>query len=220
MDAIEKLAEVIYDHDTLVNILNHIQNPCMQVTAVPEAMEARAPCFLKDPVVTDKFDELLVALEDLGESHSTYMEKLWLLLQQCTDMNTVCNVMNNVFIPPIQVTVTSRSAEEAKERKSLQELAASRHVPDPKRLPAQCSESTRVLAAFAYFVLLRQISGQPATAATCAEVYSCNIATLEQLIMGKAQGGKGGKGGKGKRKSSTKGGPEEKKAKGDEEDDD
>ena len=134
-------------------------------------------------------------------------------------MNAVLKVMNNVFIPPIQVTVTSRSQEEAKEGKSFQELAASRHVPDPEKLPAQCSESTRVLAAFAYFVLLRQISGQPATAATCAEVYSCNAATLEQLITGKVQGSNGGKSGKGKRKSSAQGGPEPKKAKDDKKDD-
>ena len=41
MDAIERLGEVINDHDTLVNILNHIQNPCMQVTVRVDALEAR-----------------------------------------------------------------------------------------------------------------------------------------------------------------------------------
>ena len=171
-------------------------------------------------MATDKLDEFMVALQELGESHSNYMEKLWSLQQECTNMNAVLDVMNNVFIPPIQVTVTSRSQEEAKEGKSFQELATSRQVPDLEKLPAQCSESTRVLAAFAYFVLLRQISGQPATAATCAEVYSCNAVTLEQLVTGKVESSKGGKGTKAKRKSSTQGGPKLKKTKDDEEDND
>ena len=94
------------------------------------------------------------------------MEKLWQVQQVCTNQNTVNYLMNNVFIPPIQVTVTSRNEAEAKEGKTLQVLVTSCHMPDPQALPQNCSESTRVLAALVSFVLQRQIAGQPATAVT------------------------------------------------------
>ena len=58
--------------------------------------------------------------------------------------------MNNVFIPPIQVTVTSRAQAEAAGGKPLQEMATTCHTPNPQTLPPECSESTRVLAAFTH----------------------------------------------------------------------
>ena len=57
MDTIEKLGEVISDHDTFVNILNHIQNPCrMQVTAMQEHA-ASTPRFPRNEEATVKFDQ-------------------------------------------------------------------------------------------------------------------------------------------------------------------
>ena len=44
MEAIEALGENLDDHDTIVNILKHIQNPCIQVTATQEKL-AYQPCF-------------------------------------------------------------------------------------------------------------------------------------------------------------------------------
>ena len=38
MEAIETLGENLVDHDTIVNILKHIQNPCIQVTATQEKL--------------------------------------------------------------------------------------------------------------------------------------------------------------------------------------
>ena len=143
-------------------------------------------------------------MKDLSSGHSAYMEKLGQLMQVCTNQNTVIDVMNNVFIPLIQVMITSRSRAETEEGKTLQELAMTYHTPDPQTLPPNCSESTRVLAALLSFVLQGQIAGQPATAATCAESFGCDATTLEQLTTGEKASGKGGKGTK--RKSSSTGG--------------
>ena len=123
-------------------------------------------------------------------------------MQVCTTHNAAIDVMNNVFILPIQVTVTSRDQAEAEGGKSLQELAMAHHTPDPQALPPECSESTRVLAALLSFVLQRQITGQRVTAATCAEAFGCDVTTMECLATGKKASGKGGKGKK-KKSSST-----------------
>ena len=139
MDAIEELGKIIDDHDTFVNIINHVQNPCMQVTATPENAEAR-PHFPRDEAARDRFDDYIVAMDDLASGHSAYMEKLWQLQQECSNQNTVLDLMNNVFIPPIQVTVTSRKRAEAEEGKTFQELATSCHTPDPQALPPNCSK--------------------------------------------------------------------------------
>ena len=199
MDMIEELGEVVDDHNTIVNILKHVQNPCMQVMATQEKA-ASTPCFPRNEEATVKFDNYVGMMEELVMRHSVYMEKLWQLMQVCTTHNAVIDVMNNVFIPPIQVTVTSRKQAEAAEGKPLQELATARHTPDPQVLPTDCSESTRVLAALLSFVLQRQIAGQQATAATCAETFGCDATIMECLATGKKASGKGGRGTK--RKSS------------------
>ena len=104
------------------------------------------------------------------------------------------------FIPPIQVTVTSRNHAEAAEGKPIKELVAARHVPDPQALPPNCTESTRVLAALLSFVLQREV-GQRATAAECVAAFQCDEDIMRQVTTGKKTKGKGGKGTK--RKSST-----------------
>ena len=114
MEAIEALGENLDDHDTIVNILKHIQNPCIQVTATQEKL-AYQPCFPRNEDAVVAFDNYVGAMEDLAAKHSTYMEELWQVMQVTTTHNATLTVMNNVFIPPIQVTVTSRSQAEAAE---------------------------------------------------------------------------------------------------------
>ena len=196
---IEELGEVVGDHDTLVTILKHLQNPCMQVTATQEHTAA-TPRFPRNKEAIVKFDDYVRMMEELAMRHSSYMEKLWQLMQLCTTKNAAIDVMNNVFIPPIQVTVTSRAQAEAAGGKPLQEMATTCHTPNPQSLPPECSESTRMLAALLSFVLQSRITGQQATAATCAENFKCDVTIMERLVTGKKASGKGGR--RTKRKSS------------------
>ena len=139
-------------------------------------------------------------MEDLAAKHSVYMEELWQVMQVATTHNATLTVMNNVFIPPIQVTETSRSHAEAAEGKPIQDLVTAQHMPDPQALPPNCTESTRVLAALLSFVLQREV-GQRATAAECAAAFQCDADIMMQVTTGKKTKGKGGKGTK--RKSSA-----------------
>ena len=193
MEAIEALGENLDDHDTIVNILKHIQNPCIQVTATQENL-AYQPCFPRNEEAVVAFDNYVRAMEDLAGKHSTYMEELWQVMQVATTHNATLTVMNNVFIPPIQVTVTSRNHAEAAEGKPIQELVAARHLPDPQALPPNCTESTRILAALLSFVLQREAGGQHATAAECAAAFQCDADIMMQVTTGKKTKGKGGNG--------------------------
>ena len=227
MDMVGGLGEVIGGHGAVVNIVKHIQNPCVQVTAT-QGSAASIPHFPRDEEARTKLDNYVGVMEELATAHSIYMEKLWHLMQFCTNHNAVIDVMNNVFLPPIQVTIMSRDQAETEGGKPLQELATARHTPDPQALPPDCSESMRVLAALVSLVLQRQIAGQTATAATCAEAFGCDATTMERLAIGKKVSSKGGK--RTKRKSSSTSGQKDntrKKAKAtglkvedDEEDDD
>ena len=148
------------------------------------------------------FDNYVGTMEDLAAKHSTYMEELWQVMQVATTHNATLTVMNNVFIPPIQVTVTSRNHTEAAEGKPIQELATARHVPDPQALPPNCTESTRVLAALLSFVLQREM-GQRVTAAECATAFECDADIMRQVTTGKKTKGKGGKGTKWKSSAAS-----------------
>ena len=179
MEAIEALGENLDDHDTIVNILKHIQNPCIQVTATQEKL-AYKPCFPRNEEAVVAFDNYVGTMEDLAAKHSVYMEELWQVMQVTTTHNATLMVMNNVFIPPIQVTVISRDHTEATEGKPIQELVAARHLPDPQTLPPNCTESTRVLAALLSFVLQKEVGGQQATAAECATAFQCDANIMMQ----------------------------------------
>ena len=172
----------------------------MQVTATQEKVAA-TPCFPRSEEAAVKFNCYIVAMEDLTMRHSVYMEKLWQVMQVCTTHNAVMDIMNNVLIPPIQVTVTSRNQAEAAEGKPIQDLAIASHTPDPQALTQGCSEGTRMLAALLSFVLQEQVTGQQATAAECASAFQCDADIMKHLTTGKKTSGKGGKGTK--RKSST-----------------
>ena len=198
IEAIEELEEVIDDHDTIVQILKHTQNSCIQVTATTEKL-AYTPCYPRGEEASVPLSDYIGAMEELSMRHSVYMEKLWQVMQIATTQNATLTVMNNVSIPPIQVTVTPRNRVETAEGKPIHELA-SRHIPDPQTLPPNCTESTRVLAALLSFVLQRQTGGQQATAAECAAAFQCDANIMAQVTTGKKTKGKGGKGTK--RKSS------------------
>ena len=109
----------------------------MQVTAQAEKTEVRKPRFPKDEVSKDMLNKYLMAMDSLGSNHSAYMEKLWVLQQECLNQNRILDIMNNVFILPIQVTVTSRRQIEAEEGKMFQELATSRHTPRSRGITTQ-----------------------------------------------------------------------------------
>ena len=199
MEAIEQLGDIVDDHDTLVQILKHVQNPCIQVTATVEKY-AYIPCYPRGEDAAVPLSNFIGSMEELAMRHSVYMEKLWQVMQVATTNNATLTVMNNVSIPPIQVTVTPRDRVEGAEGKPIQELAL-RHLPDPQTLPPSCTESTRVLAALLRFVLQRQVGGQQATAAECASAFQCDANLMVQVTTGKKTKGKGGRGAK--RKSST-----------------
>ena len=65
MDTIEELGEVVVDHDMIVNILKHLQNPCMQVTATQEYADA-ALSFPRCEEAAGKFDQYVATMEDLA----------------------------------------------------------------------------------------------------------------------------------------------------------
>ena len=198
MEAIEALGENLDDHDTIVNILKN--NPESLHSGDGDAggagIRTMFPQKRGSAVVT--FDNYIGAMEDLGAKHSTYMEELWQVMQVATTHNRALTVMNNVFIPPIQVTVTSRNHAEAAEGKPIQELATAWHVPDPQALPPNCTESTRVLAALLNFVLQREM-GQRVTAAECATAFKCDADIMRQVV---------GPGGKRERRRRAKEGKE------------
>ena len=68
MDVVEELGEVIDDHDTIVNILKHVQNPCMQVTATQESA-APTPRFPRNEEAAVKFDNYVRTMEELAMRH-------------------------------------------------------------------------------------------------------------------------------------------------------
>ena len=65
MEAIEALGEALDNHDTIVNILKHVQNPCIQVTATQEKL-AYTPCYPKGEEASVPLSNYIGAMERTG----------------------------------------------------------------------------------------------------------------------------------------------------------
>ena len=86
------------------------------------------------------------------------------------------------------------------EGKTYRELTLSHHLPNFRRIHPNATEQTRMMAAYIYFILYKQITGLRPSQTGCATEFRCETTPFKRLITGKKQPGGPG------RSSETRGG--------------
>ena len=116
IDALEALRKVVRDHNMFMNILNHIQIPCVQVTAQASSTEARQPRFPNTEDAKDTPTMYYDAVQNLSEEHMNYMDKSWKATGTVHKPKTFFLALLIKFtFQQLQVTVTTRQQEERAE---------------------------------------------------------------------------------------------------------
>ena len=75
------------------------------------------------------------------------------------------------------------------EGKTYRELTLMCHLPNFKRINPNAKEQTRMMAAYIYFILYKQITGTRASQTGCTTDFRCQTMPFKQLVTGKKQPG-------------------------------
>ena len=100
----------------------------------------------------------------------------------------------------MQVQVRTVEELEKLEGKMYRELTLLCHLPNFRRIYHNATEQTRMMAAYIYFVLYKQITSLRPSQTGCAVEFRCGTMPFNRLITGKRQPGRPG------RSSEAKGG--------------
>ena len=143
-------------------------------------------------------NEYYDAAKDLCQSQVLYMARLKKLSKVLDNPDRLLAIINHVQLPAVQVTVTTKEQDKRQAGLSGEEMVIIQHLPDAEGWKVGRQPGERMMAAWLYFVLYKQVTGSTAGQDKCAEKFGCSTTQFKRMITGKWQEG-------GKRKEETKG---------------
>ena len=127
----------------------------------------------KDPPKKPKYrltDDAKEALKDyydavdtLSEAQLNFAQSTKVLEQKIEDKSVFLDIIKQVPLPAVQVSVRTIKEEEQLKNMTYREVTLCTHLPNFKRLNPNANEQMRTLAAFMHFVLYEQITGLQAS---------------------------------------------------------
>ena len=106
-------------------------------------------------------------------------------------------IINHVQLPAVQVMVTTKEQDKKQAGLSGEEMVILEHLPKAEGWKVGRPPGERMMAAWLYFVLYKQVTGSTAGQDKCADKFGCSVMQFKRMITGKWQEG-------GKRKEETK----------------
>ena len=106
-------------------------------------------------------------------------------------------VINHVQLPAVQVMVTTKEQDKKQAGLSGEEMVILEHLPKAEGWKVGRPAGERIMAAWLYFVLYKQVTGSTAGQDKCADKFGCSVTQFKRMVTGKWQEG-------GKRKDETK----------------
>ena len=146
--------------------------------------------------LTDYYD----AVHTLCEAQQNFVKSTQVLEKKIADKSIFLDIIKQVQLPSVKVEIRTVEEMERMEGKTYRELTLICHPPNFKRINPNANEQTRMMAAYIYCVLQKQITGTRASQTGCATDFKCQTTPFKRLIMGKRQPGRPG------RLSATRGG--------------
>ena len=133
--------------------------------------------------LTDYYD----AVHMLCEAQQNFAKRTQVLEQKIEDKSIFLEIIKGVQLPSVQMQV--RTVEELKrlEGKTYRELTLMCHLPNFKRINPNAKDQTRMMAAYIYCVLYKQIAGIRASQTGCATDFRHPTTPFKRLITGKRQ---------------------------------
>ena len=153
----------------------------------------------KQVVVSDEakmtIREYYKAAHDLCEAQTAFMKSTREMESKIDNKEMFLDIIRQVQLQAVQVTIRMREQEETLEGKTYQELTLSQHLPIYKTIHPSANEQSRTMAAFIYFVLHEQITGKQKSQTGCSMEFKCQTTPFKCLVTGKKQPGRPGRSG-------------------------
>ena len=136
-------------------------------------------------VLTDYYD----AAHTLCEAQTNLMASTKVLEEKLEGKAVFLDIIKQVQLPAVQVSVRTVEEIEALEGKTYRELTLSQHLPDYRKIYPNATEQMRTMAAFMYYILLEAITGLQKSQTGCAAEFRCQTTPFKRLITAKKQPG-------------------------------
>ena len=120
---------------------------------------------------TESIDEYYTAAGDLCQAQAMYMVKLEKLSKALDNPDRLLAIINHVQLPAVQVMVTTREQDKRQPRVSGEEMVILEHLPEAENWKVGQTHSERMMAAWLYFVLHKQVTGSTAGQDRCADKF-------------------------------------------------
>ena len=105
------------------------------------------------------------------------------------DKTGFLSIIQQVQLPSVQIHVRTVEEIEQLEGKTYRELTLSQQLPNFKKIYSNATDQTRMMAAFVYFVLYKQITGLKASQTGCIKDFRCQATPFKRLVTRKRQPG-------------------------------
>ena len=148
--------------------------------------------------VQKALNEYYDAANDLCHSQAVYMARLEKLSKVLDNPDRLLAIINHIQLPAVQVTVTTKEQDKKQAGLSGEEMVILEHLPEAEGWKVGRPADERMMAAWLYFVLYKQVTGSTAGQDKCADKFGCSVTQFKRMVTGKWQEG-------GKRKEETKG---------------
>ena len=127
------------------------------------------------------------AAHDLCKAQTTFMESTRVLESKLDNKELFLDIIRQVQLPAVQVTVRMKEQEETLEGKTYQELTLSQHLPNYRKIYPNANKQSRTMVTFIYHVLHEQITGIQKSQTGCSEEFRCQTTPFKHLVTGKKQ---------------------------------
>ena len=133
--------------------------------------------------LTDYYD----AVHTLCEAQQNFAKSTQVLEMKIADKSVFLDIIKQVQLPSVKVEIRTVEEMERMEGKTYRELTLMCHLPNFKRINPNTNEQTRMMAAYMYCILHKQITGIRASRTGC---FRCQTMPFKRLTTGKRQPGR------------------------------
>ena len=135
-------------------------------------------------VLKDYYD----TVDTLSQAQANFAPRTKVLEQKIEDKSVFLDIIKQVQLPAVQVSVRIIEEEEQLKNMTYREVTLLTHLPNYRRLPKH-EWTDKTLAEFMYYILYEQITGLQASQTGCAAEFRCQTTPFKRLGTGKKQPG-------------------------------
>ena len=162
-------------------------------THTEQEEESKKPQYRFTGEVAEALKDYYDAVHMLCEARTNFASSTKVLEEKIKDKSVFLDIIKQVQLPAVQVSIRTVGELEKLEGKTYRELTLLYHLPNFRKMFPNTTEQTRMMAAFMYFVLHVQINGLRPSQTGCAAEFSCGAMPFKRLITGKRQPGRSGR---------------------------